>query len=128
MAQAGAGPLDRGSDRDARWWLLLAPILVVGVATAFVMVVFPESCSSSSGGARSRSRAVGLLAIFSVITFATYGGLLWVFGSSDEWTVSRLVAHNLELIVAHGVMYPPLIGLALPTALAVMGYRSADQF
>jgi hypothetical protein len=110
--------------------LLLTLVLSLGVAIKFDIMVLPVlyflAFARRENWRRIALRTGGMLAA----TFATYVALRLAFpgGFDSQRTVIEQIAKNLREFAAIPLFHPPLLALALPLLLGVVGWRSADRF
>lgn len=110
-------------------WLLLIPVLMVGVLIKFDIVVFPVFVFLTEVRESTWRRAALLSALFAAVTFGTYAALLFMRpGEPGSWSTMRLVTHNISEVVRYGWRYPPLLALGMLAPLALTGYRVANGF
>ena len=113
-----------------RWWWALAAVLVVGVATKYDIIVFPALVFVAYVKSDSMMVNARRTALLFAVTIATYLLLRWLVpgGFEPRSLAAQFEANMIALRENHYIMYPPLLALGLPLALAIMGYPTSDQF
>ena len=114
--------------RHRRWWALAA-VLLIGVVTKYDILVFPLlvflAFRKSEPWKQNVLRTAALLAL----TLSTFVVLRWIApGGFEPRSVLDQVSENLLTFREYWFVYPPLLALGLPAALAFIGYSVADPF
>ena len=110
-------------------WLLLIPVLMIGVLIKFDIVVFPVFVFLAAVRQSTWQRAALLSALFVAVTFGTYGALLLMRpAEAGSWSTMQLVTHNISEAVRYGWRYPPLLVVGMLAPLALSGYPVSNGF
>lgn len=111
-----------------RWWILAA-VLVIGVLTKYDIVIFPALVFLAYRRTDPTKDVVLKTTLLLAVTLSTYLALRALIpGGFEPRSSMTQVMDNLSVWREMTITYPPLLALALPSVLAALGYRTADDF
>jgi hypothetical protein len=109
--------------------LVLAALLAVSIVVKFDALFLPGLYFLVYARRDNLVNVAGRTAGLFAVTFGTYTALRLIFPGGSAvgdtlWQIKTNFAHMAEFNVG----YPPMLGLALPVLLALIGWRHADRF
>jgi len=117
-----------GLVQDDRPWLL-ALVLVVSMVVKFDALFLPGLYFLAHARRETLVPVALRTAVLFAVTFGSYMALRAIFlGGSQVGNMPLQVAINIKEMGDYNIGYPPMLGLAVPVLLAVVGWRSATRF
>ena len=114
--------------RTQRFWEFAA-VAILAVLIKYDAIVLPGLYFLGNATPQTwrkhlfRSFAVGL------ILFAIFLALFWLLtGSYVREDYMHNILRNLEMMIGTAIFYPPTLAFGVPVVLAILGYKSSDQF
>lgn len=113
---------------------ILAVLFVVAVLVKHDVILVPIVFLLSRIGRKDLIRPLWQAGLLAALAYGTLAALRYYVGGETGSaptafaSTASQVKHNLEVMVSYHVMYPPLLVFLLPSILAILGWRKADQF
>jgi hypothetical protein len=114
--------------RARRFWEFSA-VAIVAVLIKFDAIVLPGLYFLGNATSQTWRKYLFQSSAIAIILFVIFEGLSLSLGG--VWVrpdYGAQILRNFKMMIGTGIFYPPSLAFGLPIVLAILGYKSSDQF
>jgi hypothetical protein len=114
--------------RARRFWEFSA-VAIVAVLIKYDAIVLPGLYFLGNTTARTWRKYLFQSSAIGIILFAIFAGLLLrLVGVHVKVDFLAQILRNFRMMIGTAIFYPPTLAFGVPILLAILGYKSSDQF